>query len=198
MAAVGPSPGAGVLPAAAQETGMAPWMWPAQGVHVARAEDEPFDGRSAAVTDTSMSDVNNRETDAELGRLDRLVGTWDVAGGAVGRVVYEWMDGGFFLIQRVRLEQDGQPVTGIELIGRERAFGGPPSEDVRSCFYDSAGNTLRYVYELEGDTLTIWGGEKGSPAYYRATFSKDGDRLSGSWVYPGGGYESTMTRVRTG
>ena len=24
--------------------------------------------------------------------------------------------------------------------------------------------TLDYVYEVDGDTLTIWGGEKGSPA----------------------------------
>jgi hypothetical protein len=53
------------------------------------------------------------------------------------------------------------------------------------------------MYELEGDTLTIWAGEKGSPAYYKGTFSDDGDTVVGDWVYPGsGGYESTMTRVR--
>jgi hypothetical protein len=53
------------------------------------------------------------------------------------------------------------------------------------------------VYELEGDTLTIWAGEQGSPAYYRGTFSADGNSCAGAWVYPrGGGYESTMTRVR--
>jgi hypothetical protein len=54
---------------------------------------------------------------------------------------------------------------------------------------------LDYVYELDGDTLTIWGGEKGSPAYYRGTFSEDGNSATGAWVYPGGGYESTMTRI---
>jgi hypothetical protein len=59
------------------------------------------------------------------------------------------------------------------------------------------GNTLDYVYELEGDTLTIWGGEKGSPAYYQGRFSEDGDTITGAWVYPGGGgYESTATRVK--
>jgi hypothetical protein len=58
------------------------------------------------------------------------------------------------------------------------------------------GNTLDYVYELEGDTLTIWGGEKGSPAYYRGTFSEDGKTVSGAWHYPGGGgYEATSTRI---
>jgi hypothetical protein len=63
--------------------------------------------------------------------------------------------------------------------------------------YDSVGNTLDYVYEMDGDTLTIWGGERGSPAFFRCTFSKDGNKSTGEWVYPGGGgYKSTMTRIR--
>ena len=53
-----------------------------------------------------------------------------------------------------------------------------------------------FAISVEGDTLTIWGGERGSPAYYRGTFSQDGNTLSGAWVYPGGGgYESTSKRV---
>jgi hypothetical protein len=52
------------------------------------------------------------------------------------------------------------------------------------------------VYELEGDTLTIWGGEKGSPAYYVGKFSADGNTMTGAWEWPGGGYESTATRVK--
>ncbi|MCX4385442.1 DUF1579 domain-containing protein [Micromonospora peucetia] len=132
----------------------------------------------------------------ELKALDRLVGTWTVTGGAEGTVTYEWMDGGFFLLQRVALTQFGQPVTGLEVIGNLRPFGEPASADVMSRFYDSTGNTLDYVYELTGDTLTIWGGAKGSPAYYRGTFSADGTTVAGEWVYPGGGgYPSAMTRV---
>jgi hypothetical protein len=75
----------------------------------------------------------------------------------------------------------------MEIIGHLRPFGEPPSPDIHSRFYDNTGNTLDYVYELEGDTLIIWGGEKGSPAYYRGTFSPDGNSHSGEWVYPGGG-----------
>jgi hypothetical protein len=57
-------------------------------------------------------------------------------------------------------------------------------------------NTLDYVYELEGDTLSIWAGAKGSSAYYTGTFSADGKSVSGDWVSPGGGgYSSTMTRI---
>jgi hypothetical protein len=133
----------------------------------------------------------------DLKRLDRLVSTWEVSGGAQGRVRFEWMEGGFFLIQYVDLEQYGQKIKGIEIIGHERPFGAEPSEEIKSRFYDNMGNTLDYVYELEGDTLTIWGGEKGSPAYSKGTFSDDGDTLPSEWVYPGGGgYRSTMTRVK--
>jgi hypothetical protein len=134
--------------------------------------------------------------DAELRNLDRLVGTWKVSGGAEGEVTYRWMEGGFFLAQDIALEQDGQPIRGIEIIGRERVFGAEPSEDIKSRYYGSQGDTLDYVYQLDGDVLTIWAGEKGSPAYYKGTFSADGDTVTGGWVYPGGGgYKSDMTRA---
>jgi hypothetical protein len=128
---------------------------------------------------------------------DSLVGTWEMSGEVSGRVSYEWMEGGFFLIQHVDLEQYGQRITGLEMIGHERPFGSEPSEEIKSRFYSNTGDTLDYVYELEGDTLTIWGGERGSPAYAKSEFSEDGNTGSGEWVYPGGGgYRFTMTRVR--
>ncbi len=131
-----------------------------------------------------------------LKNLDRLVGTWTISGEAQGQVTYEWLDGGFFLMQHFDLEQSGHRTKGIEVIGHDREFGATePSQDIRSRIYDNEGNTFQYVYELDGDTLTIWGGEKGSPAYYKGTFSDDGNILSGGWVYPGGGYRSTATRV---
>jgi hypothetical protein len=149
------------------------------------------------MTDDAMATQQPPTPSPDLKSLDRLVGTWKVAGGAQGQVTYEWMEGGFFLLQHVDLEQYGQRITGIEVIGHERQFGAEPSADIRSRFYDSTGNTLDYVYELEGDALTIWGGEKGSAAYYKGRFSQDGNAVSGDWVYPGGGgYESTMTRVQ--
>jgi hypothetical protein len=132
----------------------------------------------------------------DLKNLERLVGTWEMSGDVQGTVTYEWMEGGFFLLQRVDLEQYGQKIKGIEIIGHERAFGSEPSEEIKSRFYSNTDDTLDYVYDLEGDTLTIWGGEKGSPAYYRGTFSDDGETLGGAWHYPGGGgYEATSARV---
>jgi hypothetical protein len=126
---------------------------------------------------------------------ERLVGSSRLSGGVEGTSTFEWMEGGHFLIQRVDLEQYGQGIKGIEIIGHLRPFGEPPSEEIRSRFYDNHGNTLDYVYELEGDILTIWGGEKGSPAYCRATIDADGN-VRGEWVYPGGGgYQFTTTRI---
>ena len=146
-----------------------------------------------------MADTNERrhaQPDSALQALDRLVGTWQVTGGAEGQVRYEWMEGGFFLIQHVSLERDGHPVRGTEVIGRVHPFGEPePSADIKSRFYGAGGETFDYAYDLSGDTLTIWGGERGSPAVYKGTFSEDGSVLAGGWEYPGGGYQSRAERV---
>ena len=73
------------------------------------------------------------EPSPDLKRLgDRLVSTWEVSGDAQGRVSFEWMEGGFFLIQRVDLEQYGQRIKGIEIIGHEMPFGSEPSEEIKS------------------------------------------------------------------
>ncbi len=136
------------------------------------------------------------EPSADLARLDRLVGTWRASGGTGGTVTYEWMEGRHFLLQRVALEQDGQTITGLEVIGHEHKYGEEPSTDIKSRFYGSEGGTLDYVYEIVDDKLTIWMGERGSPAYYAGTFTDD-DTITGAWVYPGGGgYDAIMSRVK--
>lgn len=133
----------------------------------------------------------------DLKSLEPLVGTWRMSGDTRGSVRYEWLEGGFFLIQHFDFELYDHKVQGIEVIGHLQPFGEAPSAEIKSRAYDSVGNTLDYVYELTGDTLIIWGGEKGSPAYYKGLLSADGNTCSGEWHYPGGGgYHSTMTRVK--
>ena len=133
----------------------------------------------------------------DLKSLDRLVGTWRVSGGAEGIVTYEWMEGGFFLVQRFDLIHEGHSVEGVEIIGHLQPFGEESGPDLSSRAYDNVGNTLDYVYELTGGTLFIWAGAKGSPAYFKGTFSPDGNTNTGEWFYPGGGgYKSTMKRVK--
>ena len=136
----------------------------------------------------------SRTPEADLRALDRLVGSWQITGDASGEVTFRWLDGGFFLVQEGELDVFGHRNRFTEIIGRECQFGGEPSADIRSRVYTSEGETLDYVHELVGDTLTIWGGERGSEARYVGTFSADGNTLTGAWSWPGGGYETTTIR----
>lgn len=136
-----------------------------------------------------------------LKSLDRLVGTWKVSGPDIaGQVTFEWLEGGFFLLQHVDFVHGGHKIRGVEIIGYQREFGATePSANIKSRWFDNEGNTFDYTYEVNDDTLTIWGGEKGSPAYYQGKWSDDGNTNAGAWHYPGGGgYESTMTRITAG
>ncbi|QQS46358.1 MAG: hypothetical protein IPM66_21010 [Acidobacteriota bacterium] len=150
-----------------------------------------------------MNDQNKPQAAAQTSKpnpdlksLDRLVGTWQVTGDAQGEIKYEWMEGGFFMLQHFDLWHAGRHNKGIEIIGHLHPLFSEPGKEIRTRVYNLLdGLTLDYVYELEGEALTIWGGEKGSPAYYKGTFSKDGNTLMGAWVYPGGGYKTTTTRV---
>ena len=125
-----------------------------------------------------------------LRTLDVLVGTWHVSGpGHHGTVTYEWMDGGHFLIQHVNLVQDDHATTGVEYIGYD-----PDTGTLKSHYFGSTGDILEYVYEVTGRELTIWFGEVGSPARFVGTFDASGRVNTGRWEWPGGGYESTMTK----
>lgn len=151
------------------------------------------------MADTNDAQMGEQATtpSADLRRLDRLVGTWAMSGDVGGTVTYEWMEGGFFLIQHINLTgEDGRRTTGMEIIGHLHAYNQVPSPEIWSRYYSGTGETLDYVYELEDDTLTIWFGGRESPAYYRATFSSDGTTLNGAWHYPGGGgYTANATRI---
>ena len=138
----------------------------------------------------------------DLKQLDWLVGTWTVsdpsgANAISGKVTYEWLPGGYFLKATHELEQYGQKIQATEIIGHLQAFGEEPQKAIKSRNYDNMGNSLDFEYEVDGNTMTIWGGEKGSPAYFKGERSEDGDTQTGGWVYPGGGgYKSSMTRVK--
>ena len=99
------------------------------------------------------------------------------------------MEGGGFLCQHIDMAHDGETTRGVEHIGVD-----PDDGRLHSHFFASSGEILEYVYELEGDVLTIWFGDVGSPARFVGTFDAAGAVNTGRWEWPGGGYESTMTR----
>jgi hypothetical protein len=143
------------------------------------------------------SDMSNESTHPDLPALgDRRVGTWKVSGEAEGETSWEWMEGGFFLIQRGWTRREETEQKYLQVIGDDRIPDSEPADAITGRLYTSNGDTLNYVCELEGDTMTIWMGEKGSPADYTGTFSADRNTIEGEWEWPDGGYKETMTRAR--
>ena len=142
-----------------------------------------------------MSNQTNIETaqpppgpPADLKALgDRLVGTWNISGENEGETTWEWMEGGFFLIQRGCSRRDRTEQKYLQIIGYDHAPGTEPADAITGRLYTNHGDTLTYVCEVEDDTMTIWMGEKGSPAVYTGTFAADGETIEGEWVWPGGG-----------
>lgn len=127
-----------------------------------------------------------------LRSLAPLIGTWAVngSGSSSGTVSYDWFEGGAFLVQQVDLVSDDGTTRGIEYIGLD-----PDSGRLRSHFFGTTGEILEYTYELAGRTLTIWFGGPDSPAKFVGEFNADQTVNTGAWRWPGGGYESTMTRL---
>jgi hypothetical protein len=140
----------------------------------------------------STNDTTDDPRRTALHTLDRLVGTWAMDGtGSRGTVRYSWFEGGdAFLVQEIDLVADGETTRGIEYIGWD-----PESETLRSHYFASSGEILEYTYDLTGDTLTIWFGGPDSPAKFVGTFDASGNHNTGGWQWPGGGYESNMTRI---
>ena len=150
-----------------------------------------------------MSEENNTQAvsqtpkpDPNLKNFEKLIGNWEVSGDLQGTTSYEWMEGEFFLLQRFDFVRDGQLIKGIEIIGHEKGFTGEPSAEIKTRVYSfTDGMTLDYVYEMDGDELTIWLDRKGSDAYMKGKFSNNGRKMDIEWFYPGGGYTATVKRI---
>lgn len=126
-----------------------------------------------------------------LKQLTPLVGKWKESGEVSGTSTYEWLDGGFFLVQRFdTIVPDGRRIKGVEYITYDE-----DTDTLRSHLMDNLGSNFTYTYEIDGDTITIWFGDKGSDNFYKGTISKDGKKITGGWQWPGGGFEAVSTKV---
>jgi hypothetical protein len=54
---------------------------------------------------------------------DKLVGTWTISGEAAGETTYEWMAGGYFLIQRGHFKREGTDYEYLQIIGYTAPLG---------------------------------------------------------------------------
>jgi len=145
-----------------------------------------------------MADSNNHlagrlppEPNQALRQLDRLVGTWKIAGGLLeGITTFEWMDGGFFLLQHVDARAGGRRIKGTEYIGFDE-----DTQTLRSHYMDVHGANFTYTWEIDADTIKTWFGDKDSDNCFEGHFNNDGRSYSGHWQWPGGGYAATLTRI---
>lgn len=96
--------------------------------------EEPSEGRMIVANDDPRQPA---EPNPALRSLDRLVGAWDVSGPEMGgRVTFEWMEGGFFLVQRVDLVHGGSRVRGVEYIGYDGE-----SRSLKSHYFGDSGRS---------------------------------------------------------
>src|SRR5919199_6932171 len=76
-----------------------------------------------------------------LKSLEVLVGTWEVSGrqsgpyGEInGRLAFEWMEGGFYLIENVDIDYIGYDIRGSEFIGYDES-----NNIIKSYFFGNTG-----------------------------------------------------------
>lgn len=136
-----------------------------------------------------------KEPNSLLKTLEPLIGKWEISGPDVeGEVIFEWMEGSFFLIQKFDLQQGGHQ-KGIEYTSFDEETG-----TLRSRLMQTNGSRFTYTYEIDGKTFIYWFGDKGSDIYSHSTFSKDGNTITGAWYWKNedrtpGGYEYQMKRI---
>lgn len=119
---------------------------------------------------------------AALSGLDVLAGDWDThvqfpgsppIGGS-GRTTFEWLEGRYFLIQRVRAAQpDGPGVIAI--------IGAGPDGRLAQNYFDNRGVHRVYEMSLDDGVWRLWRESPGFWQRYSGTVSADGATISGAW-----------------
>jgi hypothetical protein len=131
-----------------------------------------------------------------LQNLEKLVGRWSIDGEWKGVSTYRWAQGKRFLFQDFDIHSGERRHVGLEVIGHLQPMGTEPTPEIWSrAYFFNSGHTLDYVYEMEGQDLTIWFRHRGSDNRLRGRYSPDGTGFSGAWEWPGGGYEVQGRRL---
>jgi hypothetical protein len=129
-----------------------------------------------------------------IARLEALVGEWRIAADFEGsppaederaRVVFEWMPGRRFLIERWELplpDPAVAPATGIAVIGADPGREG----GFLQHYFDSRGVARVYKMSFEDGVWKLWRDSADfSPLdfsqRYTGTFSDDGKTIAGRW-----------------
>lgn len=135
--------------------------------------------------------------DRSTSPLDVLAGEWVLQAGFDGasamgdaaRVIFEWLAGHQFLIQRWSVPVPEAP-DGIAIVGTD------PEDDTRFLqhYFDSRGVARIYKMALDGRSWKLWRDEPDfSPLdfhqRYIGTISEDGHTIVGAWETSADGHE---------
>jgi hypothetical protein len=116
--------------------------------------------------------------------LEVLLGEWTMAVGIPdapqGRVLFEWMPGEKFLIERWDIPHPDAP-DGVAIMGYDKG-----RDMLLQHYFDSRGVARVYEMSLEGGVWKLW---RETPDFspldfaqrFEGTFSDDGDTINGRW-----------------
>jgi hypothetical protein len=120
-----------------------------------------------------------------LKSLDKFIGVWSMSGHLVdadeeilkGEATYEWLPGGFFLKQHVKMTFMGMTIDSTELVGYD-----PETDGLKSFVYSNMSPVpLPYFWNVDGDDVKISVSYGPLDATMHANFDKDGQSYSGGW-----------------
>ena len=125
-----------------------------------------------------------------LEHLEALVGEWETEAShqllpdtvVRGRSTFEWLEGGHFLIWRVRNEHPDFPDS-ISILGCEAPDDagdtGDPGGGCTLRYFDSRGISRRCVLGAEAGVWRFWRDWPGFSQRFTGTFSADGNTIAG-------------------
>ena len=120
------------------------------------------------------------DRDLDIAAFDALIGTWDtqathpmVDDVVPGRVSFEWLEGGHFVVQRSRHDHELFP-DAIGVIGLPEDGTGLVME-----YFDSRGVRRTYRVSLSDGVLRIWREDPTFAQRFSATLAAD--RFEGHW-----------------
>lgn len=149
------------------------------------------------------------QPDARLGALWPFVGKWHTEGerlvglfGPAAKLraveVFEWLEGGHFLVHHFSGYFDKEPAGCIEVIG-----GGGEENDFKARTFYSDGAAREWRLTLRGSQWTLqgkWHDPQGASLHVRSvmTFEELGNTLVSEWSYSSDGQEwKTFLRSRS-
>lgn len=147
---------------------------------------------------------NALQSNPALKPFEVLIGEWETTGSHSyfpdtvlhGRAIFEWVEGGAFLIQRSEIDEPQFP-DGIEIFG---------SDDVAKKFFmlhfDERGVSRKFEVSVDGNQIRWWREEPSFSQRYTLTIEESGNKLlsEGEMSQNGAPWEKdlelTYTRVK--